>query len=196
MTPEEVAARARAGGVTFAFDTNALFGEKPLIAICNAVARYNERLIARGLAPLRLLVCAVAHAEKVFDLKQQFKGTFDIDVIVCGLQRKGLFIQPFNVDHALETAVRLGERYATTADWRAAKRERCLKCLALPPKTPTPGSGQHCGATIDWLIGGHARSEGALLVTDDTGPEFMGLTEHLKLTTLKIAIEQLLAEPS
>lgn len=196
MTPEEVAARAREGGVTFAFDTNALFGEGPLFAVCNAVSRYNERLAARELAPLRLVVCAVAHAEKVFDLKQAFKGTFNIDAIVQGLQRKGLIIQPFDVNHALETAVRLGERYTTIAEWRAAKKERCLECLGLPPGTLAPGSGKYCGTTVDWLIGGHARSESALLVTDDAGPEFVGLTDCLKLSTLKAAIDQLLGEPS
>lgn len=195
MTPEEVAARAREGGVTFAFDTNAVFGEGPLFAVCNAVSLYNERLAARGLAPLRLVVCTVAHAEKVFDLKQKFRGTFNIDVIVRGLQRKGLIIQPFDVKHALATAVRLGERHTTTAEWRAAKKKRCLECLGLPRETPAPGSGAQCGAMVDWLIGGHALSEGALLVTDDTGPELVGLTERLKLSTLKTAIEQLVGEP-
>lgn len=130
MSPEEIAEKARRGGLTLAFDTNALFGERSLFGVCNGVARYNERLAQRGLSPIRLVVCTVAHAEKLFDLKQQYRGTFDQDVILRGLQRKGLVIQPFDGKHAMETAVRLGELHPTTAEWHAAKKKRCLECLA------------------------------------------------------------------
>jgi hypothetical protein len=193
---EEIADKARSGGLTLAFDTNALFRDKRLFAVCNGVSRYNERLKERGLSPVRLVVCTVAHAEKLFDLKQAFKETFDRDVILQGIQRKGLIIQAFEIRHAMETGVRLGERHATPDAWHAAKKKRCLQCLGLPSETPLEATGQGCGATVDWLIGGHARAEGFVLVTDDTGPEFKGLTERLKLSTLEEALEQLLGEPS
>lgn len=196
MTPEEIAVRLRDGGATLAFDTNALFGETTLFGVCNSVAQYNVRLAARTLPPVALMVSAIAHAEKVFDLKQQFRDRFDAGVILRGLARKGLMVKAFDAAHALSTAERIGERHGDTASWRGAKRLRCLGCLGLPLTTPTPGNGQSCGATVDWLIGGHARAENAILVTDDTGPELAGIAERVKLDVLTAALQQLLQEPS
>lgn len=61
---------------------------------------------------------------------------------------------------------------------------------------PTPGTGQSCGATVDWLIGGHARAEGCILVTGDKGHEFRGIVEQVKLDVLEEALRGLLAEAS
>ena len=194
MTPEEIAERLRPGGVALAFDTNALFGEGSLFAVCNAVSRHNDYLAARGLPPVRLVVSAVAHAEKLFDLKQKHQDRFDSGVILRGLTRKGLAVQSFDIDHALETAQRMGERHASIEAWHDAKRQRCLQCLGLPTGTATPGNGQGCGATVDWLIGGHARAAGCVLVTDDTGPEFAGLIERVRLDVLRTALEGILSE--
>lgn len=196
MTPHDMAGRLRAGGAALAFDTNALFGERSLFGVCNSVAQYNERLAERALPPLRLVVSAVAHAEKLFDLKQQFRDRFDAGVILRGLARKGLAVTAFETRHALETAARLGERCPDSAAWREAKRRRCLHCLGLDAATATPGSGKECGATVDWLVGGHARAEGAILVTDDKGPEFQGIVERVKLDVLEEALRGLLAEVS
>jgi hypothetical protein len=69
-----------------------------------------------------------------------------------------------------------------------------VQCLGLPTATPTPGNGQGCGATVDWLIGGHARAEGCVLVTDDTGPEFAGLVERVRLDVLETALQDILSE--
>jgi predicted nucleic acid-binding protein len=192
----EISARLAAGGLALAFDTNALFSDRALIAVCSDVARVNDRLSRRGLRPLRLLTSAVAHAEKLVDLKQKYKATFDAGVILRGLASKGLEIQDFTTDHALETATRLGERHTTTDDWRAAKKKRCLQCLGLGTDTLVTASGKGCGATVDWLIGGHARAEGCVLVTDDTGPEFAGLVDRVKLETLAEALRALLQEPT
>ncbi len=196
MTPEEIAGRLRAGGAALAFDTNALFGERSLFGVCNSVAQYNERLAGRAQSPVRLMVSAVAHAERAFDLKQQFRDRFDGDVILRGLARKGLIVKPFDPTHALETGARIGERHTDSAAWREAKRRRCLHCLGLATGTTTPGNGQGCGATVDWLIGGHARAEGAILVTDDTGPEFAGISEKVRLDVLEEALRALLGEGS
>lgn len=196
MNADEIAARMRPGGLTLAFDTNALFAEQILLGTCNDVARLNDRLAASSLPALRLVVCAVAHAEKLFDLKQRFRASFDVSAIVQGLAGKGLLIQPFATNHALETASRLGERYPTTGDWRAAKKKRCLQCLGLREEAAVTATGKGCGATVDWLVGGHARAEGSILVTDDTGPEFAGLVERVRLTTLSEALQGLLREPA
>jgi hypothetical protein len=188
----EISARLAAGGLALAFDTNALFPDGQFIRVCNDVARMNERLSRRGLPPLRLLASAVAHTEKLFDLKQRLRDTFDIGVVLQGLASKGLEIQPFTTVHALETATPLGERHATSDEWQAAKKKRCLQCLGLKADMEVPGSGRECGATMDWLIGGHARAEGCVLVTDDTGPEFAGLGDCVKLETLAEALRELL----
>lgn len=76
MTPQEMAARLRPGGVALAFDANALFGEGSLFAVCSDIARHNEHLAARGQPPVRLVVSTIAHTEKLFDLKQEFQDRF------------------------------------------------------------------------------------------------------------------------
>lgn len=195
MTKDEIAARIRRGGLALAFDTNALYVDRRLIALCAQIARCNERLRQRGLKPARLIVCAVAHVEKLFDLKQKYRDAFDFGAILDGLRSKGLEIQAFDASHARETAIRLGERYPSTSDWRRAKRQRCIRCVGLDPERVTaPGSGQRCGAAVDWLIGAHARAEGCVLVTDDAGPEFAGLAERVQLATLSDAVQEILAE--
>jgi hypothetical protein len=69
--------------------------------------------------------------------------------------------------------------------------------LGLPASTaPVPGSGRTCGATVDWHIGGHARAEGCILVTDDSGPELSGLIECVALDTLEGAIDRLAGGPA
>lgn len=194
MTEGEVAERLRAGGVAFAFDTNALFGAPRLFGVCAAVSQHNERLRLTSLQPIRLTVSAIAHAEKLFDLKQKYRDKFDPDVILEGLRSKGVHVEPFESRHALETAQRLGERYKDTKDWHEAKRLRCVRALGLPTDTKTPGTGKGCGATVDWLIGGHARAARCVLVTDDTGPEFVGLVDRVKLEVLEAALKALLVQ--
>lgn len=195
MTPqEEFAALLRLGGVALAFDTNALFFDRRLTEVCNDVARHNEHLAARALPPVRLVVSAVAHAEKLFDLKQQFQARFDGAKILQGFVRKGLAVEPFRADHAIETAKRLGERYATDGAWQGAKRLRCISCLGLAASTVPPGTGRGCGATVDWLIGGHARAAGCVLVTNDVGPEFAELADRVTLDVLEAALQAILSE--
>lgn len=194
MTPQEIEARLRPGDVALAFDTNALFGEGSLFAVCSDVARHNEHLASRGLPSVRLVISAIAHTEKLFDLKQEFQDRFDGGKILRGLARKGLEVEPFGADHAIATAQRLGERHTTTAAWHQTKRRRCLQCLGLPTEMPTPGNGQGCGATVDWLIGGHARAAGCVLVTNDTGPEFAGLADRVELDVLEAALQTILRE--
>lgn len=197
MTQDEIAMRLRLGGLALAFDTNAIYFDRKFIKLCNAIKLYNERLAEQSRQAVRLLVCAVAHAEKLFDLKQHYRDRFDDRVILDGLRSKGLEIHSFDARHALETAIRLGERYADEAEWHHAKKERCIRCVGLDPaKVSAPGTGRRCGATVDWLIGAHARAEGCVLVTDETGPEFAGITERVKLETLEAAVHQVLAEPT
>jgi hypothetical protein len=196
VNEEECAQRLRAGGLKLSFDTNALYAEKKLLGLCGDVARWNLRLTAQGRPPVHLAVSTAAHAEKLFDLKQRYRDTFDPAVILKGLESKGLQIEPFEVRHALETANRLGTSYSSTQAWHQAKKNRCPRCVGLDPDThQAPGTGQQCGATVDWLIGAHAQAEGYVLVTDDKGVEFKQL-ERIELDTLVAAVQQILSEPT
>ncbi len=195
MTGEEIGSRLAEGALVLAFDTNAVYRDRRLNGLCERIARYNLRLLADGRPRVRLVISAVAYAEKLFDLKQRWRGAFDLEAILSGLRSKGIEVQPFDARHALETASRLGERYPDDAAWQRAKRDRCLSCLGLPKATtPAPGSGRTCGATVDWHIGGHARAEGCVLVTDDNDPELGGLIERVSLDTLEAAVRGLLGE--
>ncbi len=195
MTGDEIASRLAEGALVLAFDTNAVYRDRRLNGLCDRIARHNLRLSGNGRVPVRLVISAVAYAEKLFDLKQRWRGVFDLDVILGGLRSKGIEVQPFDARHALETAARLGERYPDDAAWQRAKRDRCLSCLGLPRNTtPAPGTGRTCGATVDWHIGGHARAEGCVLVTDDNDPELSGLIERVRLDTLEEALRGLSGE--
>lgn len=195
MNGEELTNRLREGGLKLAFDTNALFIDRKFTALCGVVSRWNEQLSAGRKQPVRLVVCTVAHAEKLFDLKQRWRNTFDIQNILAALRSKGLEVEPFDTRHALEMATRLGEFYPGDEAWRQAKRERCIRCIGLEPmQVPASGSDKRCGATVDWLIGAHARAEGCVLVTDDKGPELRNL-ERVSLDTLASALQQLISEP-
>jgi len=197
MTEDEIAERLRAGGLKLAFDTNAIEADSRRDAVCDSVSRWNARLAERSLALVSLVVCAVVHHEKVFHLKRRFRGTFKPSVIIDGLKKKGLITEPYDAQHAMATGAWLGERYPIANDWYRAKKERTLRSVGLDPsKVAAPGTGQGCGATVDWLIIGHARAEGCVLVSDDTGPEFAGLVERVKLETLEAALLKLVSESS
>jgi hypothetical protein len=191
----DIVERLRQGGLRLAFDTNALVADQKFTDLCNDVSRWNVRLEAVGRPIVQLIVCTVAHVEKLFDLKQRFKGTFDMDVILAKLESKGVQVEPFSAAHALEVAVRLGRSYPDGQAWHQAKKERCLGCVGLPLTTPAPGTGGSCGATVDWLIGGHAHASGCILVTDDKGPEFKGI-ERVGIDRLVAALQQLVGKPA
>lgn len=62
--------------------------------LCTNLARWNEKLETRGKKKLELIVCAIAHAEKILDLKQAKKDLFDRKVILDGITSKGLVVHP------------------------------------------------------------------------------------------------------
>lgn len=197
MTEDEIAERLRSGGLKLAFDTNALEADERRDAVCDQVAQWNTKLAGQRLSPVGLVVCAVVHHEKVFHLKRRFGEKFSPSVIVTGLKSKGLATEAYTAEHALETGAWIGERYPTPNDWYRAKKERSLRSVGLDPSNvEAPGTGQGCGATVDWLIIGHARAEACVLVSDDMGLEFAGLVERVKLGTLEAALQKLVNEAS
>jgi predicted nucleic acid-binding protein len=183
--------RIEAGGAILALDTNALTGFQRLADLCNHV-----NLLRAPPDPLdiRLCVPSVVHMEVLFDLQQHYGSTFDAKQVLDGLLTKGLEIKPFAEKHAEQAAARLAANFPQPADWHASKRKRCIQCLGLRENHIQPlGSGKRCGATVDWLIAAHAAQEGWILVTNDDGPEFVGL--HLKMTLehLEQCLQDLLA---
>lgn len=197
MTEDEIAERLHAGGLKLAFDTNAIEDDPRTSRLRNDVVQWSSTLASRDLAQVRLIACAVVHHEKVFHLKRQFGERFNPDVIVKALKSRGWQIDPYDIRHALATGEWIGARYPTESTWHLAKKERSLRSLGLDPsKDQVPGSGKGCGATVDWLIIGHARAEGCVLVSDDMGPELLGLVERVKLGTLESALRKLVSEAS
>ncbi|UQA56781.1 hypothetical protein [Polyangium aurulentum] len=193
MTGVDITAQLRSGGVKLAFDTNALSGKKRLGALCTRVKHWNEQLSARTLPEVKLLVCTVAHFEELFHIKKSKGDLFDMRVILDGMDSLGIEVQPFGVDHALSTAMWLGERHKTSEEWRRAKKKRYMHGLGLTLGKDEP-EGAHCSTTVDWLIAGHAQAERCVLVTDDEGPEFEGFADKVRLGELEAALKQLLSE--
>ena len=122
MNDAELEARLRQGGLQLAFDTNAMVADRTFNKLCNDISRWNLLLDEQKLPKMHLVVCTVAHIEKLFDLKQKFRDVFDRDAILAGLQSKGVTVEDFSAVHALETAVRLGETYSNSSEWRQAKK--------------------------------------------------------------------------
>ncbi len=71
MTGDEIASRLAEGALVLAFDTNAVYRDRRLNGLCDRIARHNLRLSGNGRVPVRLVISAVAYAEKLFDLKQR-----------------------------------------------------------------------------------------------------------------------------
>lgn len=191
QTPEEIIASGRA---VLALDTNAVIGFRRLQNLCNLV-----NLLRSPPEPLdyRIYVPSVVHMEVLFDLRQLRGASYEPREVVQGLLDKGLEIQPFGEQHAEHAAARLGESFPTSADWHAAKRTRCIQCLGLNERSVSiSGSGKSCGATIDLVIAAHAAYEGWILVTNDRGPDFAGLTLKIKLDQLEKILEEIVGRRS
>ncbi len=59
-----------------------------------------------------------------------------------------------------------------------------------------PGKGKKCGATVDWLIAGHAdaKKNNYLLITQDRGKEFQDIKNQTDLKSLTIVLDRLIQE--
>jgi predicted nucleic acid-binding protein len=176
------------GELTLAFDTNVVFNELRFLTLCDNINRLNEAHKTH----LCMVVSAIVHTEKLFDLKQKYKEKYNIEEVNRFMERKHISVVPFERCHAQAVAHLVGEQFPTNEQWRAFKRQSCINCLGIKnTKVQIHGSGKKCGATVDWLIAGYAIAEECLLITDDKGKEFKGV----KTTTfdeLEAAVNQLL----
>jgi len=89
----------------------------------------------------------------------------------------------------LKISNRFYTRYPTRDEWLKAKIERCAKCLGIDKDEVN--KNKSCSATIDWLIAGYAVAEKCLLITDDRGIEFEGISCKTKLETLEQGLHEL-----
>lgn len=195
MDRKELAALFEGEHLVLAFDTNAIYGNRdsdPFVRLCNTVNNINEkRSPARHIS---LVISAPVYVEKLHDMRQAFKGAFDFDMVRGFMESKGIQIEPFAGEDAETLAELLGTRYPSANDWRTFKRARCFRCLNLPEHLhdQAAGSGKNCGATLDWLVAGHAHARSYVLITDDRGPEFKSVSRRAKLKAVCDVADQLL----
>lgn len=175
--------------VRLAFDTSALFRDRSFAKLC----RDLKRLSLHRQSQLELLVSAAVHGEKLFDLKQAYRGSYDYQRVVAGLFQLGLSILPFVEEDACVLGELLGATYPDADSWNAAKRRHYRQSLGLPDGDAT-GGGKRLSATLDWLIAGHAQARSCVLVTNDEGPEFRHVRQ-VRLAILQLAVAQLLPCP-
>ncbi|HWN67305.1 MAG TPA: hypothetical protein VNM90_06670, partial [Haliangium sp.] len=177
------------GEVVLAFDTNAIFGNR-FLDLCDNINKLNSLWRPRR---IRKLVAAPVHVEKLHDLHQKKKESFDPALIMQVLGEKQIEIVSFEQHHAEHVAGMLGALYPSTQDWRGFKRQRCLACVGLLHRADeAKAGGKRCGATIDWLVAGHADLEGYVLVTDDGGPEFKSVRRKAKLKSVVKVVDEVL----
>lgn len=197
LPASELQARLKAGGLTLAFDTNAVENHRPFLDACDAIQRLNARTEAQKIG---LAVYAVAHGEKLLHLRQchtaDILGPFDDERICADLNDRGIEIMAFEERHARRVAVRLQDRYKTRQEWRAEKKQRYLQALGMVAHAGlSTATGKKCSATVDWLLAAQAEIEGHILVTDDKGPEFACLAERVAFDTLTDALKSLSVWP-
>jgi len=187
MKPNEVYQLLCQGKLTFAFDTNAVFGHHQFWRVCNKINQLNDKYHYE----FNLTVSALVHTEKLFDLKQGLKEKYNLEIVTQALISKRVSVKPFEVHHAEATASLIGEQFITNDNWHQFKRQQCIDCLGLQTREDIPGKGKKCGATVDWFIVGHAYCEDYLLISQDGGEEFNGIYKKTDLESLEAAVDQL-----
>ena len=171
--------------LVMAFDTNAVYGDRPgsdpFVGLCDTINRIN--LLRSSQPHISMVISAPVYVEKLHDMRQRYKERFNPDLPRGFLESKGIKIESFDLHHAEHLSEVIGEAYPTERDWFEYKRKRCLRCLNLQQEhhENAKGSGKNCGATVDWLIAGHAHASSYLLVTNDRGPEFRAVEHKAKL---------------
>jgi hypothetical protein len=72
------------GELTLAFDTNVVFNELRFLTLCDNINRLNEAHKTH----LCLVVSAIVHTEKWFDLKQKYKEPLNVKAVLIVLESK------------------------------------------------------------------------------------------------------------
>jgi hypothetical protein len=198
MTPDEIYYLMQAGDVTLAFDTSVTV-RRGFLSLCDQVNRIDERRKALGVSErIHLRVPVAAHVERLFDLAQEYRDRYDVDVVRRVLEERRVEVPAFTIRDAERCAELLVQRYKTPAEWYAFKKRRCLECVGLPLRYhgEAKGTGGSCGAPNDWLIIAQASRQSELLVMDDRGRygEYELVECIVRSNDVRSALDQLLEE--
>ena len=188
MTADEVARFLERKDARIAFDTNVVI---TLRSFFEVVERMRTHPSSRH---VEVIVPSAVHFEVLLDLKQAHGDRYDEQRVSDGLRGKQIKVAALTEAHAEHISTLTRRRHPTTPDWHSHKRRRCLECVGLPTTTKTEGNGHACGATIDWLVAGQSQHEAWLLVTNDQGVEFEGVSLRTTGAGLRAALD-LLHEP-
>ena len=176
-------------------EIGALHGDRRLAELARLVARANDAMdVTNGPRRIRLVVSALAHAEKLYHLRWALaaKGrAYDTERIREGLLNMGLEVVDFLVSDGDGFARRLAERFETPDAWRDAERRNAMHYLGVGE-----APGRRAPATVDWFIGGQAFGREWLLITDDRGPEFSGLVRKAPIAKFEAALRAIVTGPN
>jgi hypothetical protein len=145
----------------FVLDTNVLWKPRRVARLAD-VARPRGHTVA---------VPALAHAERVAQLRREKGDDFDATDIDLFIQTHHIVILPFDQPTAERAAEALATRYPKPDHWHAARRARCATRFQILQ----PDVGEPCPATVDWYLMASYGSAEYTVVTHDRRDEFEGM---------------------
>ena len=138
--------------------------------------RLSALTIAAASRGTTLVIPALIHAERVFQLRRLHGTTFNATVIQSWFQSYAgvVVIEPLDVPAAESVASALHARYPVDADWRQAKCVAYHRCAGTQP--PAGAGARRCGAPLDLYVAALASPQRPV-ITEDHGPEWGGAPE-------------------
>lgn len=125
MRNEDVLAFLRTGTGIIAFDNNALFAHRRFTEICNRTIRFNTHYDGR----LKLVVPALAHAEKLHDLRQDLGADYKLSKVQSFLNAKQADCESMLSD------IGKAKKCSATIDWLIAAYAYTENCLLVTDDT-------------------------------------------------------------
>lgn len=145
----------------FVLDTNVLWDVDRIVQLATR-ARGNGH---------RVVVPALAHAERCAQVRRDMGARFDARIVDRFLETNHIEILPFDRPTAERAAAVLATRYPGRDHWHAARRERCAGRFRVVLEQ----GGQPCPGTVDWYLAAPYGPPDYVVVTLDGGAEFVGM---------------------
>jgi hypothetical protein len=145
----------------FVLDTNVLWKHGRIARLATLARRNGHRVV----------VPALAHAERIAQLRREHGADFDPEAIREFLTTHKIAILPFGRLTAERAAEALATRYSSPDHWHAARRERCAGRFQVV----LDQGGQTCPGTVDWYLAAPYSPPDYVVVTLDGGAEFAGM---------------------
>ena len=138
--------------------------------------RLDALAIAASSRGNKLVVPALIHAERVFQLRRRHGATFDAAVLHAWFENYAgvIVIEPLDAPLAETVAHSLHARYPVDNDWRRAKCAAYHRCVGNEP--PAGAGTRRCGAPLDLYVAALA-SPDRPVISEDRGPEWVGAPE-------------------